>query len=94
MSWLGHYRFAALQGDGFVHVGGSILQLLGRIPNSKCMRPPAAGRSSLASLVFPILLFKKDHVNALDHDRVRGLDRFCRVNEIAPHDVPAGVIVM
>lgn len=58
------------------------------------MRPPAFAFHRAASLVLPTLRRQEGDVDAPDDDGVAGLDGLRSVHQIAPHDVPASVIVV
>src|SRR5262245_24278489 len=69
-------------------------QLLRRAHHAEGVRSPAAVEPRRAALVLPVRLVEVHHVDAPDEDRLPGLDRQRRIDEITPYDVPAGMVVV
>ncbi len=47
-----------------------------------------------ASLVFPVFFTQKRNINSPNHHGFPSLDDFGRINQIAPYDVPARMVVV
>ena len=48
----------------------------------------------LTTFILPVVSRQEDNVYTPDNYRVAWLNRFCGVNEVAPYDVPTGMIVV
>ena len=58
------------------------------------MRAAALALLRLTTFILPIFRCQEDDVHASDHYRMAGLNRLRGVHEVAPNDVPAGMIVV
>lgn len=92
----------AISGDRFAvaddNVGPLIYGLAPKLPggvlDAECMCPASAGHAGAAFLVFPIRFFKEHDVHAPNDDRPVAFQGLRGIDEIAPKDIPAGMIVM
>jgi hypothetical protein len=71
-----------------------VTQLLRRRADTEGMGPPAALRAGFATLVFPVVFFYEGHIDSPNHHRPTGLDRLRGINQVAPDNVPAGMVVV
>lgn len=69
-------------------------QLLGGFLRAKRVGPPATTLASRTFLVLPVGLAQKHDVHAPDDDRFSMLTRLGRVDEVSPHHVPPGMVVV
>jgi hypothetical protein len=91
---LGQHRPTAAKGHSRINVGGCAPKFLGWRAEPESVGTTAARNSGRAALILPIRLLEKYYVDAPDHDWPGRFDEPRRINQIAPNDLPAGMIVM
>src|SRR5712691_6916870 len=85
---------AIRKADVHPSVHSFVSQFLSRIPEPKGVRATTSLRARPAPLVFPVGLVHEQNVHAPNDNGLPRFDGFGWVNQIAPNNVPAGVVVV
>jgi len=86
--------FAVANDDVGALVDGFVGQLFRGIANAESVRPTTAGISSGTPFILPVRLFEEHDIDAPNDDGLARVERFSRIDEVAPNNIPTGVVVV